>query len=60
VDLGVGAAKFPAFAAALGVRVRDRSALPGCEGCVRITAGPPAGTEQVISILEAWHATQSR
>jgi histidinol-phosphate aminotransferase len=58
VRVGKNAAAFAAFAEDRGVRVRDRSALPGCEGCVRITAGPPAGTQRIISILEEWHATQ--
>lgn len=43
-----------------GVRVRDRSALPGCDGCLRITTGPVAHTQLAISILEEWHAQQSR
>ena len=36
-----------------GVLVRDRSADPGCQGCVRITLGPREHTRQAIAALEA-------
>jgi histidinol-phosphate aminotransferase len=32
--------------------VRDRSAEPGCAGCIRITAGVVAHTEQALAALE--------
>ena len=35
-----------------GIRVRDRSREPGCEGCVRITAGITDDTRRVIAALE--------
>jgi histidinol-phosphate aminotransferase len=35
-----------------GVLVRDRSADPGCEGCVRITMGTREQTEQGIAALK--------
>jgi histidinol-phosphate aminotransferase len=35
-----------------GVLVRDRSADPGCDGCVRITLGTREQTEQGIAALE--------
>lgn len=38
--------------AAQGIRVRDRSHEPGCEGCVRITAGITSDTQRVIAALE--------
>jgi histidinol-phosphate aminotransferase len=38
--------------AARGVRVRDRSHEPGCEQCIRITAGLVAETERLIPIFE--------
>jgi histidinol-phosphate aminotransferase len=38
--------------AARGIRVRDRSREPGCEGCIRITAGLVAETERLIPALE--------
>jgi len=36
-----------------GVLVRDRSADPGCQGCVRITLGPREHTRQAVTALEA-------
>ena len=35
-----------------GVRVRDRSAEPGCEDCIRITAGIVDDTRRAIAALE--------
>jgi histidinol-phosphate aminotransferase len=35
-----------------GVAVRDRSAEPGCAGCVRITAGVVAHTQACLAALE--------
>jgi len=35
-----------------GVRVRDRSAEPGCAGCIRITAGIVEDTKRAIAALE--------
>jgi histidinol-phosphate aminotransferase len=34
-----------------GILVRDRSADPGCDGCVRITLGTTAHTEQLLTTL---------
>jgi len=34
-----------------GILVRDRSADPGCEGCVRITIGNDAQTSQLLAAL---------
>ena len=34
-----------------GILVRDRSADPGCDGCVRITIGSDAQTERLIATL---------
>jgi histidinol-phosphate aminotransferase len=36
-----------------GVLVRDRSADPGCDGCVRVTLGPREHTRQAIAALKA-------
>jgi histidinol-phosphate aminotransferase len=44
----------PAFIAAMrtrGILVRDRSSDHGCEGCVRITLGSTAQTEQLLKAL---------
>jgi histidinol-phosphate aminotransferase len=38
--------------AARGIHVRDRSSAPGCEGCLRITAGWVADTEACVAALE--------
>jgi len=38
--------------AAKGIRVRDRSQEPGCEGCIRITAGLVDDTRRAIAALE--------
>jgi histidinol-phosphate aminotransferase len=35
-----------------GIIVRDRSRIPGCEGCLRITIGTPAENDQLISTIE--------
>jgi histidinol-phosphate aminotransferase len=45
----------PAVRAALaarGVHVRDRSSAPGCQGCIRITAGAVEDTTACIAALE--------
>jgi histidinol-phosphate aminotransferase len=45
----------PAVRAALaarGIHVRDRSAAPGCEGCLRITAGWVDDTKACVAALE--------
>ena len=34
-----------------GVLVRDRSADPACEGCVRVTLGPPEHTDRLLRVL---------
>jgi histidinol-phosphate aminotransferase len=34
-----------------GILVRDRSADPGCDGCVRITLGTPAQTDRLLALL---------
>lgn len=35
-----------------GIDVRDKSSAPGCAGCLRLTAGVAAHTDQLISALE--------
>jgi histidinol-phosphate aminotransferase len=60
VRIGERSAQFARWMETREVRVRDRSSLPGCRGCVRITAGPVKHTQLAISLLEEWHATQSR
>jgi histidinol-phosphate aminotransferase len=36
-----------------GILVRDRSSDPGCEGCVRITLGPRAHSDRLVTALHA-------
>lgn len=45
----------PALAASLaaeGIYIRDRSTQPGCDGCVRITAGIVEDTQRCLAALE--------
>src|ERR1019366_9743852 len=35
-----------------GILVRDRSSDHGCEGCVRITLGPRAHTDRLLTALQ--------
>ena len=45
----------PRFAQSMrqrGILVRDRSSDHGCEGCVRITLGPPAHTDRLLAALQ--------
>jgi histidinol-phosphate aminotransferase len=39
---------------ARGIHVRDRSRQPGCEGCIRVTAGVVAHTRACIDAMEAF------
>jgi histidinol-phosphate aminotransferase len=43
--------EFVAAMRQLGILVRDRSADPGCDGCVRITIGTTEQTERLIAAL---------
>lgn len=52
VRIGPAAAEVVAALAARGIRVRDRSREPGCEGCIRVTAGLVADTEHLIPAFE--------
>ena len=52
VDIGPKHRAFVEAVRARGVLVRDRSADPGCEGCVRITLGTHEQTERGIAALE--------
>lgn len=63
VSIGVRHYAFVEAMRSRGVLVRDRSADPGCDGCVRVTLGPREHTRQAIAALEAslaaigWKAT---
>jgi histidinol-phosphate aminotransferase len=40
-----------------GIVVRDRSSMPGCEGCLRITVGTPEQNRRLLEALAAWEVT---
>jgi histidinol-phosphate aminotransferase len=48
-----GSAAIAAALATRGVHVRDRSNDPGCENCLRVTAGVVEHTRQFLAALEA-------
>jgi histidinol-phosphate aminotransferase len=50
--VGAGAPQIVAALATRGIFIRDRSDQPGCEGCVRITAGYVADTTLALEALE--------
>jgi len=52
IRVGPAIARIVASLAEKGIRVRDRSAEPGCEFCVRITAGLIEDTERLVKALE--------
>jgi histidinol-phosphate aminotransferase len=37
---------------ARGIIVRDRSNMPGCEGCLRITIGTPEENQRLVDVLQ--------
>jgi histidinol-phosphate aminotransferase len=52
VRVGPRAAEVVATLASRGVLLRDRSDQPGCEGCIRITAGHVEDTRRALAALE--------
>ncbi len=48
-----GSSAIASALAARGVHVRDRSSDPGCENCLRVTAGVVEHTRQFLAALEA-------
>jgi histidinol-phosphate aminotransferase len=52
VRVGERAADVVTKLAARGIFIRNRSGDPGCEGCVRITAGLVEHTAQCVAVLE--------
>jgi len=46
------AARFVELMRRRGILVRDRSADPGCEGCVRITLGPREHADRLLGALQ--------
>jgi histidinol-phosphate aminotransferase len=51
VQIGVKAKAFMESMQRQGILVRDSSANPGCDGCVRITVGTPAQMEKVLQAI---------
>ena len=58
--LGSDAGAITADLAARGIYIRDKSSAPGCEGCVRITAGVVDHTRACLAALEEILASRSR
>lgn len=52
VNIGVRHGELVRAMKTRGVLVRDRSADPGCQGCVRITLGPREHTRRAMAALE--------
>jgi histidinol-phosphate aminotransferase len=50
--IGPRASDIVAALAARGIAVRDKSAAPGCAGCIRMTAGLVVHTEVALAALE--------
>ena len=40
------------------IYIRDKTSTPGCEGCVRITAGLVEDTRVCLAAMEEWHAAR--
>jgi len=60
VNTGATHREFVAAMREQGILVRDRSADPGCDGCVRITIGTPEQMQQVISAIQQFLAAGVR
>jgi len=58
--LGPDAGAITAALAARGIYIRDKSSAPGCDGCVRITAGVIDHTRECLAALEDILASRSR
>jgi histidinol-phosphate aminotransferase len=53
IRLGARAPEIVAELETRGISVRDRSRVPGCQGCIRLTAGVVAHTNTALDALEA-------
>ena len=58
--VGSDAADVVAALAARGIYIRDKSSAPGCDGCVRITAGVIEHTRICLAALEDVLASRTR
>jgi histidinol-phosphate aminotransferase len=52
VRVGTRAAAVVEALAARRIYVRDRSSMPGCDGCIRITVGPVEHTDACVAAME--------
>jgi histidinol-phosphate aminotransferase len=53
-NIGAAHREFVAAMRDQGILVRDRSADPGCQGCVRITIGTPEQMRQAFTAIESF------
>jgi len=60
VNIGSSHKQFVQAMREQGILVRDRSADPGCDGCVRITIGTRDQMQQALAAIEAFMATKQR
>jgi histidinol-phosphate aminotransferase len=60
VRVGADAAAIVRDLAAGGILLRDRSTQPGCDGCIRITAGVAEHTRLALTALETALASRRR
>jgi histidinol-phosphate aminotransferase len=54
LDIGPAHRQFTDAMRQAGILVRDRSADPGCDGCVRITIGTPEQMQPALAAIEAF------
>jgi len=52
IRIGAAASRAAGALAARGIFVRDRSDQPGCDGCIRVTAGLVEDTRRALAALE--------
>jgi histidinol-phosphate aminotransferase len=58
--LGQDAADIAGALQSRGILVRDKSASPGCDGCIRLTAGVVEHTQLALSAMEDLLASRTR
>jgi histidinol-phosphate aminotransferase len=52
LNIGPSHKQFTAAMREAGILVRDRSADPGCDGCVRITIGTPEQMQPALTAIQ--------
>jgi histidinol-phosphate aminotransferase len=58
VNIGPAHKQFVTAMREQGILVRDRSADPGCDGCVRITIGTPEQMREAVCAVETFFKTE--